>query len=93
MNAPKARPPGRLASGDGGDDGERVAGLDGGGFFFGEVAHVFVVEIEVHKGTEFALGGKEVLLQIGMRLGECAESFRDGGRVDFNGIMIAREGT
>ena len=84
--APKALPPVRLApAGDGGDDGERVSGGNAGGLFCGQVANVFVVQVEVNKGAQFSLGGEEVLAQLGVGPGERSESFGDGCRLDFDG--------
>jgi hypothetical protein len=66
-----ARKPGRLVpSGDGGNDGKRVGGADGGGLLGGQVADVFVVQIQVNKSAHFALRGEEMFAQFGMRPGE-----------------------
>src|SRR5215468_10664815 len=52
---------GTTAAGDGGDDGEFVGCGDGGGFFGGEVAEVFVVKVDVDEGAELALVVEELL--------------------------------
>src|ERR1700678_2092347 len=85
-----ARPPGRPApAGDGGNDGERVGCGDSGCVFGGEIAYVFVVEVNVHEGAQPALGREEVVAQIWMGAGERAERLGDGGRIDLNRGLAA----
>ena len=78
---------GQSPAGDGGDDAQRVSGGDGGGFLPGKVTDVFVVQINIHKGADFALGGEEVLAQIGVRLGELVNGAGNRGRVDLDGAL------
>ena len=54
-----------LASGDGGDDGNRITVVERGGFFV-QVAHVFVVDVDVDEGAELAVIVIEMTLQVGM---------------------------
>src|SRR5580692_5884077 len=75
--------------GDGRYNRERVGGDYGSVLLGGEVAHVFIIQVQVNKSAHLALGGKKVLTQIGMRLGERLESFGDGGGVDLNGIAAS----
>ena len=80
-----------VPAGDRGDDGERIGGSDGGCLLGGQVADVFVVQIQVNKCAHLALGGEQVLAEIGMRVGEGFESPGDGGRVDFYGVRRSRQ--
>ncbi len=80
------------AAGDGGDDGEFVGGGDGGGFAGGEVADVFVVEVDVDKGAELAFRGEEVLLQRGVRGSERGEGVGNSGAFDGDGGLLVSEG-
>src|ERR1700733_8777618 len=75
------------AAGDGGDDGE-VGGVgDGGVFLGGEVADVVVVEVDVDEGAELALGGEEVLAELGVGGGELGEHCADGRAGDGDGLF------
>jgi hypothetical protein len=60
------------------DDGEFVGCSDRGGFFFGKITKIFVVEIDVDEGAELALVAEELLLQIGILGGEVGEDLSDG---------------
>jgi len=76
----------------GGDDGEFVGGGGGGGFAGGEVADIFVVEVDVDEGAELAFRGEEVLLQRGVRGGERGEGVGNGGAFDGDGGLLVSEG-
>jgi hypothetical protein len=87
---PEARTPGRLVpAGDGGDDAERVGCGYGGCFFLWQVAHIFIVQVEVNEGANFALGGEKVIAQIGMRMREAGESVGDCAGVDLDFFLTA----
>ena len=79
------------AAGDGGDDGECIGRLGGGGLFFREVADVFIVQVEVDEGAELAVVREEVALELGVRAGELVEGGGDGGRVDLHRGLLCGE--
>src|SRR6516165_6847690 len=66
------------------DDRERVSSRDRGSFLCGQVAHVLVVEIEIHKSTKLSFACEKVLLKRGVRARECVERVGDGGRIYFH---------
>jgi hypothetical protein len=80
------------AARDGRDDGDLGGIVDGGAFLFGEIADVFVVEVEVDEGAELAFGGVEVLAHGREALDEGGESFADGGAGDGDGLLPLGEG-
>ena len=57
-----------------------------------EVADVVVVEVDVDEGAELALGGEEVLLEVGVGGGELREDCVDGGAGDGDGLSAAGVG-
>jgi hypothetical protein len=44
--------------------------------FAGQIAHIFVVQINVHKGAQLAFAGEQVLAQVGKRLVSSIERAR-----------------
>ena len=52
-------------------------------FLRGQVADVFVVEVDVDEGAQLAFGGEEVLLQLGIAATvSCSSALGDGGAGD-----------
>src|SRR6266403_1099338 len=69
----------RLATaGDGGDEEDAVAFLEGAGFA-AEEADVFFVEVHVEELADLALVVADVAPESGEARGECVEGFGDGG--------------
>src|SRR6266404_1209832 len=83
----------RLASaGDGGDEEDAVAFLEGAGFA-AEKADVFFVEVDVEELADLALIVADVAPEIGIARGELVEGFGDGGRATVYFRRAARETT
>src|SRR5947209_17013282 len=88
-----ARLPGRLVPAcDGGDDGEFVFVGGGGGFLVGQVANVFVVEVDVDEGAELTLRGVQVPLELRERRGQVFECCGDGLAGDVDCLLTAGVG-
>src|SRR5579871_1697549 len=76
-------------AGDGGDDADGVAVFGGSGLF-GEVANVFVVDVDIDEAAQLSIFGEEVLAQIAELRCESAEGFANGAGADFGGVTLAR---
>ncbi len=76
------------APGDGRHDGNVITVFQGRRFLL-QVADVFVVEIEVNEGAQFALVGVEVLAQVGMQRDERIHGFADGRSRNVHGRLFA----
>src|SRR5262249_37442098 len=65
------------ASGDGGHDGDVITVFEGGSVFL-EITHVLVVDIDIHKGAEFAVLCIEMTPQVGMLADQGGKRFAHG---------------
>src|ERR1700753_42850 len=79
---------GGSAAGDGGDDADGIAVFGGRGFF-GEVADVFVVDVDIDEAAQFGVFGGEVVFQVTEMRCESAQCFAYGVRGDFSGVTLA----
>src|ERR1700686_1214 len=65
------------AAGNRRHDGNGITVLKHGGFFL-EVAHVFVIDVDVHERPQLAVVSIKVALQIGMPRDQASEGFAHG---------------
>jgi hypothetical protein len=77
------------AASDGGHDGEAVVFVHRGAFLV-QIADVFVVQINVHKGTQFALISIQVTPQIRVRRGQLRERLTYVLGLHVNARLLAR---
>jgi len=55
-----------------------------------QVADVLVVQVQVNKSAQLALGREQVFAQVAVSLGEGFQSLCNGGRFDFDAILATR---
>jgi hypothetical protein len=79
---------GLASSGDGRNNCNRVGLLDQGSVL-AQIANIFIVQINIHEGAEFAVLRIEMLAQIGMLSGKIAQGFAHGLGVDFDDGLLS----
>src|SRR5579859_1754787 len=80
------------AAGDGWDDGEFVVVGGFGGFLAGQIADVVVVEVDVDEGAQLAVGGVEVLAEVGICGDQLGQSLADGVSGNVYGLLASGVG-
>jgi len=81
----------KSSSGDGGNDADFFAGLDGG-FLVLEEADVFAVNVDIHEAADVAFVVEEALANAGVTLVETGEEFGDGGALNLDGVEVIGQG-
>jgi len=76
------------ASGDRRHDGNTITVLHRGGFFL-QIAHIFVVEINIDKGAEFALVSVKMATEIRMLRDQAGQGVANASRLDLHGRLLA----
>lgn len=79
----------KAAASDRRHDRDRIAVGDRGRFLL-HITNVFVVEVNVHKGAQFAVFGVKVALQLRMLRDQSGQRFSDRARLHVNSSLLAR---
>jgi len=85
--------PSGSASGDGRNDGEGIIRGNGRLLLGRQIAHIFVVEIQIHKGTHLTFAGEQMLAQVGVGLRQLIERASNSSGRYFYSVVARREGT
>src|SRR6185437_742800 len=84
---------GTTAASDGGDDREFCSVVNAGVFLFRKITDVLVVDVDVHKGAELAVGGEEMLAHSRELLDQFLQTFSDSHTPHRHGGLLVRVGS